>query len=141
MNPRSNSSLIKILKKRLASERAINFAYLFGSQARKNTGALSDIDIALYLDNNVDSFLYRLYLTEELMKAAGKEKIDLVLLNNAAPLLCHQVIKNGVLLKDDKKQRLDFEIRIVMDYLDTEYLRNTQLSYMKKHIKAGTFFG
>ncbi len=136
-----NSSLIKILKKRLASERGVDFAYLFGSQARNDVGALSDIDIAVHLDNNVDGFVYRLYLTEEIMKAVGREEIDVVIMNNATTFLCYQIIKDGILLKDDKKLRLNFEMRIVKGYLDTRYLRSTQLSYMKEHIKAGTFFG
>jgi len=46
-----------------------------------------------------------------------------------------------VVLKDDKGQRLDFETRVLKEYLDTEYLRNTQLSYMREHIKGGTYFG
>ncbi len=141
MDSQSNSSLIKILKKRLASEGAINFAYLFGSRARNNAGKLSDIDIAVHLDNNVNVFAYRLYLTEEIMRAVGREEVDIVIMNDATTLLCHQIIKDGILLKDDRKLRLDFEMRVVKDYLDTSYLRSTQLLYMKKHIKAGTFFG
>jgi len=141
MGSRLNSSLIKILKKRLVSEKGVDFAYLFGSQARNDVGALSDIDIAVHLDNNVDGFAFRLYLTEEIMKATGKEEIDVVIMNNATTFLCYQIIKDGILLKDDKKRRLNFEIRVVKDYLDAGYLRSTQLSYMKEHIKAGTFFG
>jgi predicted nucleotidyltransferase len=36
--------LLDVLKKKLQSEKAVKFAYLFGSQARRQTGGLSDID-------------------------------------------------------------------------------------------------
>ena len=63
------------------------------------------------------------------------------LLNNATLFMCHQVVKDGVVLKDDKRLRCDFEIKVLRDYHDTEYLRNTQLSYMREHLRAGTYFG
>jgi hypothetical protein len=133
--------LVELLKSKLASEEEVKFAYLFGSQVRQDVGKRSDIDIAVYLDNGVDGFRYRLYLMEAIIKAVKNEKVDIIILNTATPLLCHQVVKNGVVLKDDKGQRLDFETRVLKEYLDTEYLRNTQLSYMREHIKGGTYFG
>lgn len=133
--------LVELLKSKLASEEEVKFAYLFGSQVRQDVGKRSDIDIAVYLDNGVDGFRYRLYLMEAIIKAVKNEKVDIIILNTATLLLCHQVVKNGVVLKDDKGQRLDFETRVLKEYLDTEYLRNTQLSYMREHIKGGTYFG
>lgn len=133
--------LVELLKSKLASEEEVKFAYLFGSQVRQDVGKRSDIDIAVYLDNGVDGFRYRLYLMEAIIKPVKNEKVDIIILDTATLLLCHQVVKNGVVLKDDKGQRLDFETRVLKEYLDTEYLRNTQLSYMREHIKGGTYFG
>ena len=133
--------LLRILKNKLSSEKEVKFAYLFGSQARKDAGNLSDIDIAIYLDYDVDSFYYRLRFMETIVKAFKNEKVDIVVLNKATPLLCHQVVKNGVVVKDDRRRRLNFEIQALKKYLDTEYLRNTQLLYMRTYIKAGAYFG
>ncbi len=130
-----------LLKNKLISEEKVCFAYLFGSQARQDAGKLSDIDIAIYLDHGVDVFRYRLYLMEAIMKIVKNDKVDIIILNNATLLMCHQVVKNGVVLKDDKILRLDFETQVLGGYHDTEYLRNTQLSYMREHLRAGTYFG
>jgi hypothetical protein len=56
-------------------------------------------------------------------------------------LLTHQVIKNGVVVKENKRNRIGFEMESLQKYLDTEYLRNTQLSSMRQHLKEGTYFG
>jgi hypothetical protein len=133
--------LLKLLKNKLISEEKVCFAYLFGSQARQDAGNLSDIDIAIYLDNGIDGFRYRLHLIEAIIKIVKNDKVDIIILNNATLLMCHQVVKNGVVLKDDKRRRLDFETKVLGEYHDTEYLRNTQLSYMREHLRAGTYFG
>jgi hypothetical protein len=61
-------------------------------------------------------------------------------LNSTTPLLAHQVVKNGVVVKESKRNRIGFEKESLQKYLDTEYLGNTQLSYMRQHIKKGTYF-
>lgn len=129
------------MKNTLSSEEKVCFAYLFGSQARQDAGKLSDLDIAIYLDHGIDGFRYRLYLIEAIMKVIKNDNVDIIILNNATLFMCHQVVKDGVVLKDDKRLRCDFEIKVLRDYHDTEYLRNTQLSYMREHLRAGTYFG
>ena len=119
----------------------VRFAYLFGSQARRDVGKLSDIDVAVYLHDEADPFLYQLKLTEAIVKATGTHRVDMVILNRAIPLLRHQVVKTGIILKENKEDRTVFEIETLQEYLDTGYLRNTQLHYMRKQLKTGTYFG
>jgi len=133
--------LLDILRKRLASEKSVSFAYLFGSHARQTTGNLSDIDIAIFLGGNVDFFHYRLKLAESIEKMIGGYKVDIIVLNRATPLLAHEIVKTGVLLKENKDVRIDFEIKSLQEYLDTQYLRDTQRLYIKKQLNEGTYFG
>lgn len=135
------NKLLSTLKKRLASDRSVRFAYLFGSQARKDAGKLSDIDIAVFLQSNVDYFHYRLVLIERFEKALGVPKVDVIVLNSSPPVLSHEVVKTGIIIKESKEERVGFELESIRQYLDTEHLRNTQLSYLRQHLKAGTFFG
>lgn len=130
-----------MLKAKLSAERAILFTYLFGSQALQNTGRLSDIDIAVYLDKNVDAFTYRLRFIEVIMKIIKNERVDVVVLNMATPLLRHEVIKSGIILKDNKTERLRFEVETLREYIDTSYLRGTQISYVRENLKTGAYFG
>jgi predicted nucleotidyltransferase len=113
------------LKARLAAifqGRKVAFAYLFGSQAKGEVGPLSDIDIAVGFDESVASdqrFDLRLEVLGELTDLFKSDDIDLVVLNDAPPLLAHRVLKEGLLLfSADEKARLEFETRAVLKYLD-----------------------
>jgi predicted nucleotidyltransferase len=135
------TNVIDTLKAKLSAERAILFAYLFGSQARHDVGKLSDMDIAIYLDENVDTFSYRLRCIEAIMKIIKDESVDVVVLNKATPLLRHEVIGNSIILKDNRRYRIYFEVKTLQEYLDTAYLRGTQVSFVRESLKTGTYFG
>lgn len=98
------------------------FAYLFGSQARGVSGPLSDIDVALYLGETVAReqwFDLRLKVLGELSDLLKTDALDLVVLNEAPPLLAHRILKEGRLLFcADLRVRLEFEANAVLKYLD-----------------------
>lgn len=97
-------------------------AYLFGSQARGRIGKLSDIDVAVLLDgdwNKQGMFKTRLEILGELSDLLRREDIDVVILNEAPPLLAHRILKEGKLLHSrTEKKRLDYEVRAILRYLD-----------------------
>ncbi len=107
----------------LFTQNPVNAAYLAGSlSSRTSFGHLTDVDIAILLMNQIksDQFLdYQLYFFSELAKRLESESIDVVILNQASLLLKLQVIKYGqILFSRDEKQRVSFETKAVMDYLD-----------------------
>ncbi|MDD2558890.1 MAG: nucleotidyltransferase domain-containing protein [Desulfuromonadaceae bacterium] len=53
-------------------------AVLFGSQARGVTGPLSDIDIAVFVQEREETFMLRLLLLEQLQRLGGLVPVDLV---------------------------------------------------------------
>lgn len=76
-------------------------AYLFGSRARGDAGALSDIDVAVFIDEDLAEpgpYGYDAELITDLMIELGTNEIDVVLLNQAPPLLYHRVLRDGKLL-------------------------------------------
>ena len=125
----------------LEKDRRVKFAYLFGSRARGRVGSLSDTDIAVYLDRRVKPGRYRLKLMEALAGALKTNELDLVVLNQATPLLRHEVIKYGRPLKDDARLRVPFEADAIREYLDTAHLRQIQRSALAEHIRKGEAFG
>ena len=133
--------IISAVKEQVARDVHVRFAYLFGSQALDKTTALSDIDIAVFLDKGVDPLYYRLKLIETFTRATRKENIDIVVLNQATPLLKHEVISAGIVLKEAREERLLFETAVLREYLDLEGLRKVQRSYIREQIRAGTYFG
>jgi predicted nucleotidyltransferase len=120
----------------LAAEPSVRLAYLFGSQARGDACATSDIDVAVWTDPPMPLTALGA-LAERLSQAAGGQ-IDLVDLRHASPLLCRQVVAEGEpLLVRDALQKLDFELDAVRRYEDTRPLRTAQQQLLKDLVNRG----
>lgn len=136
-----DKSLLDIVKDYLGNTSSVKFAYLFGSHAAGNTGPLSDVDLAVYLDNRFDPLTCRLRLLEEISRKLKGQACDLVTLNNASPILQYEVIRNGIVLKEDKSRRVQFETRVLRNYLDAEGLRSVHIKSLKKRFLKEQHFG
>lgn len=129
----------------LARRTEVRLGYLFGSAAQGHANALSDLDIALLVDEaysktHATSFDYELSLISDLTEALHTDKIDLVLLNQAPPLLAHEVIRTGSLLFcRDEQERMAFELLVKKRYLDTKALRDLKRQYLYRRIERGCF--
>lgn len=110
---------IEALKKVFEDDERILAAYLFGSKARENDVKGSDIDIAVLLSSIPEDLLdYYLHLLNKLSEILG-DKLDLIILNTAPPLLKHQVIKRGKLIyARSQRSRIIFEAFAQCEYLD-----------------------
>lgn len=76
-------------------------AYLFGSHAEGRAHRESDIDIGVLLQRDRyptsgDRFDLRIQLGSELIHVLKHNEVDLVVLNDAPPLLGRKVIQDGV---------------------------------------------
>ena len=117
----------------------IIFAYIFGSYVQGKIRTDSDIDIAIYLEKKIDAGTYleiKMSLTE-----ACKREIDLIILNDATPLLKHEIYKNNILLfTRDKAVETSYKVKILFEYNDIK--RYLDLSYdrtidrLKKEVKS-----
>ena len=118
-------------------------ALLFGSQAAGKAGPLSDVDIAVWLDpglSDSDRFRLRLELTGRATSALGTNEVDLVVLNDAPPLLKHRAVRSAVRLLDrDPVARVRLESRAVAEYLDTKPLRDRLTRAMRGRIDEGRY--
>ena len=93
------SKLVDELAKALAARPEIYEAYLFGSQARRDSQPHSDVDVAVYVDPTAPmnaGFGIDCEIAADLMKALGTNDVDVVLLNRAGPLLYHRVLRDGI---------------------------------------------
>lgn len=73
-------------------------AYLLGSMVTGDAQPHSDIDIAVYVDEEMcggSGYGEQAELTTVLMSALGTNRIDVVILNHAPPLLYHRVLRDG----------------------------------------------
>jgi uncharacterized protein len=74
-------------------------AYLFGSVARGEAAAHSDVDVAVFVESQAleqPGVGYESELAAELAQALGRSDVDVVLLNRAGPVLYHRVLRDGV---------------------------------------------
>ncbi|NPV53845.1 MAG: nucleotidyltransferase domain-containing protein [Firmicutes bacterium] len=135
--------LIAKLEAFFADRAEVIFAYLFGSQARAQAGPLSDIDIAVFLNDTVEPAhytRYRLELWGALSALLHRNDIDIVVLNRAPVLLRHRVLRDGkLILCRNEGARINFTIETGRRFWDTAHLRRLSFRYMERHIKMGTF--
>lgn len=91
------SSLERRLAEALTQRTEVLEAYLFGSHALGRAEPHSDIDVAVYIDAGAPAspYGYAADLTAHLIQALGTNAIDLVVLNQAPPLLYHRVLRDG----------------------------------------------
>ncbi|MCG2813747.1 MAG: nucleotidyltransferase domain-containing protein, partial [Thermodesulfovibrionales bacterium] len=134
---------VERLKDYLYSRNDVIAAYIFGSYASKRPGPLSDIDIAVLLKSSINSKncgFIKLNIITDLIEVLSSDKVDIVILNVASPLLSHEIIKKGILLfsKDEEKCR-EYTAKATMRYLDTIHLRRVQDRILHERIRRGDF--
>ena len=97
-------------------------AYLFGSAAAGSAQAHSDVDVAVYLREPrppASAFGYVADLTAALMHVLGINSVDVVVLNEAPPLLYHRVLRDGVrILSRDPRATTTREGQALSRYCD-----------------------
>ena len=120
--------IIKKCKDILMKYEDVVFSCIFGSYAQNRIRENSDIDIAIYLKENIDIDTYleiKMNLSEVL-----KREVDLVILNNAPPLLKYEIYKNNILLfSRDKTLESKYKVKTLFEYSDIK--RYLNLSYDK----------
>ena len=79
-------------------------------------------------------------LMEVTSDALDTDELQIVVLNDAAPLLRHRAMRDGVRLVDrDAKSRIRLETTSLLEYLDTAPLRATLASGLRRRIAEGRF--
>ncbi|NWF75177.1 MAG: nucleotidyltransferase domain-containing protein [Nitrospirae bacterium] len=115
---------IKSVKRILKGNKFIEFAYLFGSQAKSTADEKSDWDIAIYFKKYPQKLPQWtiFYLESEISGEIGKE-VQIISLNNLdSPVFLFQIIKNGLLLVDkNTEKRILFESKVLSKYHDWKY--------------------
>ena len=121
-------------------EHGVVLAYLFGSVARGEEGPLSDVDVAVLFGRELsrgEAWNAMLRLGSGASYALGREA-DVVVLEIAPPTLRFAVIDEGVvLLKEDEDQRVEFEVRAISEYLDTQHIRDIRRPYLYEYLRGG----
>ncbi len=106
---------------------------LFGSQNKGHAGAASDFDIGILADEPL-TFEQKSKLSEEIAKEFGfaEDKIDLVDLNEASPLLQMEAAKSGKLLKGKESDFFKFKLLAWKRYQHTAKFRRMRKEHLQQ---------
>jgi predicted nucleotidyltransferase len=132
LSKESNAALLDMLGKFFAGRQEVLFAWLFGSYASGRNNGYSDIDIAIYIKDQIllDDSDWYLGLKLGIMDLTHKE-VDLIVLNSAKPLVKHAAnMKKIVLLSRDPQFEAEYSLRIIKEYNDARYWARRSRQYL-----------
>jgi predicted nucleotidyltransferase len=132
--PRNSSidDMVKKLKKSLSMHSDIVLVFLFGSYVKGDITFFSDLDIAIFFTGTIDYYRINV-LREDISEMLGVE-VDIVVLNNASPVIKMQVLKKGTLLiNKDQQTYNEFFVNTVKEYDD---LKRTRKEIEEKILKG-----
>jgi predicted nucleotidyltransferase len=129
----------------LSRRREIQAAYVFGSAATGRARTDSDVDIAVLVDRRVrptQMLKYRLKLMADLASALRRSDVEVVILNEAPPLLAHRVLSLGALaFERSASARVRFQVQTARRYSDLIPLFETHIRYLKQSVREGRVVG
>lgn len=133
-----NSDIEKKLAGFLSDYPEIAFAYLFGSQATGKATMKSDVDIAFFFNENQQPDMDQLLQIEDRITSLLKQEIDILVLNNATPVIRMQVLKKGKRIFENAHQSfIRFFIKTVNEYDDLKRVRQVN----ERNILKGRIYG
>jgi predicted nucleotidyltransferase len=143
--PRGGSQLnLAALRRVLQGRREIVAAYLYGSNVTGRPNRHSDVDIGVVLRERrghlavAPGTTYEVDLANALGAAIGHDAVEVVILNEAPPLLAWEAVRHGErLFARAPRTVCRFELRTRQRYLDTVHLRAIQDHYLEAIVARG----
>ena len=116
------AAIVDHLTRYFAGREDVIAAYLFGSVARGESRASSDVDIAVLLRDGKPATIAdfdRVFEMQEQLGALVRRNVDIVAMNEAPLDLLHRVLRDGVRVLDrDPLARMEFELQVRTQYFD-----------------------
>lgn len=118
-------------------------AFVFGSVATGRATPLSDVDIGVWLDPDLSPSQRldaQLRLMADAATALHTDDVDVVVLNDAPPLLQHRAMRARLPLAERQpKARVRLEADAQLRYLDTKPLREEIARGLQERLAEGRF--
>ena len=124
----------------LDRDERVLFAYLFGSSARGTATEASDVDLAVYVAQDL-ALIDEARLQTDLGAALGRE-VDLVILNSAPLWLQFRILGEGaIVFSRDEAKRVAFRERVERSFLDFRAYHDAYLAAVRERARQGTLSG
>ena len=122
-------------------KKQVEIAILFGSQARGDCDKNSDVDLAFLFEKQFLKNKNALEFRSELISFFSskiKKECDVILINQAPPLLKYQIVKYGKkIYKDINFDYNSFFSLTLKEYFDFKYYQDFHNKRLMKRIKEG----
>ena len=129
-----NPNELKDLKTYFSKFKEIKAAYLFGSYVTGKRNRISDLDIAVILNEDKNIYKLKLKIISGIIEL-GYDNIDLSILNNMSIVGRYEAVKyNQVLYADSDFDVNRFFSLVVREYLDFKPYLEVQRKYLKERI-------
>lgn len=132
-----------LLKEKLEKIDFIEFAVLFGSYAKGNVNALSDVDIGVFTSKALSLLEIGGLITG--LQSVLKINVDLVILNSLyqrKPSFAYEIISKGdVLFCKNRSTFTDYKRNVFIYFLDNKFLVDRVNKMFFKRLNNGEFGG
>ena len=125
------SALESTARSVLENHPKISSAWLFGSHSRGEAGPESDVDIAVLVSAPLTSE-EKIRLSAALSWELREDRVDLLVLNDAPPILCFEAISGKNLLCRDPARQAEFVSLTCRRYEDAIAMWERGLSYRRE---------
>lgn len=131
---------VKKIQDYFASQKDVVAVYLYGSFASGNPHKRSDLDIAVLFDGEVNLYdrLGSLYSGFPKLSIKAEPEVRHTDLNQS-PIYLLEVISGRLLYSSNESKRVQFEVNVMNNLRDTEYLRSLKHIYLQESFKEGTY--
>src|SRR5207247_9712593 len=133
------SSITRAVSRCVTRRPEIQAAYVFGAVASGRARADSDVDVAVLIDRRVPPgriLKYRLKLMADLGTALHRSDVDVVILNEASPLLAHRVLSQGTLVFErSAPARVRFQRTKASLYMDLIQIFAMHIRFLRMHVR------
>ncbi|MEC9489301.1 MAG: nucleotidyltransferase domain-containing protein [Halanaerobium sp.] len=131
-----SKDLVAKTQKALAKFSAVQAVYLYGSYAEERANKYSDLDLGVLLDDGYNQMVKLDILTS--LSNKNFTNVDLVILNQAPPLLRYEIVKNNQLIyaRDDFDAAGYFSL-VIRKYFDFRPYLEIHRKYLKERILNG----
>lgn len=130
--------LIKTIKQTVETDQRVSLAYLFGSVVTGKLHPESDIDIGILFDlcpDRTTCAREAFSLSNHIAKELATDKVDLVVLNAADPLLLFEVAAKGMLVYERQRGLAStFKLKAIKMHMDAAKFYELDKQALKKFL-------
>jgi len=127
------------IQSRLAAEPTVLFAMLFGSRAGGSPRADSDWDLAVFLDPSLDGRSRASKRTHLIAGLEPEYRVDIVVLNDAPPLVAHRALCGERLFVRDQPAYVRFFVHTLALAFDESHWNEIHAQARRRRLAEGTF--